>query len=147
MTQHFNDIACGPMLRPAMSEAGCTSNPARVLVLFGADWDDRILPRYATSGRYRFHEHGFDLFSFPSNARLMWFDLWQFVDAMVRRYRGRIDAVFSSNEQFGALAAALVAERLELPGQTRRCCCEPNTSTKRVCACASLRPNCARNLS
>ena len=116
MTQHFNDIACGPMLQPAMSEAGSTSNPARVLVLFGADWDDRILPRYATSGRYRFHEHGFDLFSFPSNARLMWFDLWQFVDAMVRRYRGRIDAVFSSNEQFGALAAALVAQRLELPG-------------------------------
>src|SRR4030095_12168530 len=53
---------------------------------------------------------------FPSNARLMWFDLWRFVDGLVERYRGRIDAVFSSNEQFGALAAALVAERLGLPG-------------------------------
>ena len=90
--------------------------PARVLVLFGADWEERLLPRYQRSGRYRFHEHGFDLFSFPSNARLMWFDLWRFVDRMVERYRGRIDAVFSSNEQFGALTAALIAERLGLPG-------------------------------
>ncbi|HEX6707938.1 MAG TPA: ATP-grasp domain-containing protein [Albitalea sp.] len=97
-----------PLVRPV--------DPARVLVLFGADWDGRLLPHYARSGRYRFHQHGFDLFSFPGNARLMWFDLWRFVDGLVARYRGRIDAVFSSNEQFGALAAALVAERLGLPG-------------------------------
>lgn len=90
--------------------------PARVLLLFGADWDEHVLPHYERSGRYRFHTHGFDLFRFPSNARLMWFDLWRFVDSLVERYRGRIDAVFSSNEQFGALAAALVAERLRLPG-------------------------------
>lgn len=89
---------------------------AKLLVLFGADWDQRLLPAYARGGRYRFHEHGFDLFSFPSNARLMWFDLWRFVDRMVSRYRGRIDAVFSSNEQFGALAASLVARELGLPG-------------------------------
>lgn len=102
----------GGLARRATSAAA----PARVLVLFGADWDDRLLPRYQRSGRYRFHRHGFDLFSFPSNARLMWFDLWRFVDRLVERYRGRIDAVFSSNEQFGALAAALVAQRLGLPG-------------------------------
>lgn len=99
-----------------LARAAETADPARVLLLFGADWDRRLLPRYAGSGRYRFHEHGFDLFSFPSNARLMWFDLWRFVDRLCRRYRGRIDAVFSSNEQFGALAAALVAQRLGLPG-------------------------------
>jgi len=58
-------------------------SPARVLVLFGADWDERLLPRYTRHGRYRFHEHGFDLFRIPSNARLMWFDLWRFVDRMV----------------------------------------------------------------
>jgi biotin carboxylase len=107
LAEHFADTGAGPLLgAPA----------ARVLVLFGADWDGRLLPRYARSGRYRFHEHGFDLFRFPSNARLMWFDLWRFVDRMVERYRGRIDAVFSSNEQFGALAAALIAQRLGLPG-------------------------------
>lgn len=90
--------------------------PARVLLLFGADWDGRLLPRYERGGRYLFHEHGFDLFNFPSNARLMWFDLWRFVQRMVKRYRGRVDAVFSSNEQFGALAAALIARELGLPG-------------------------------
>ncbi len=105
----------GPFGVGAASVVGAI-DPARVLVLFGADWDGRLLPHYERSGRYRFHEHGFDLFSFPSNARLMWFNIWNFVDSMVARYRGRIDAVFSSNEQFGALAAALVAKRLGLPG-------------------------------
>jgi hypothetical protein len=100
----------------AGSRAVARSRRARVLVLFGADWDAHLLPRYERSGRYAFHTHGFDLFRFPSNAQLMWFDLWRFVDRMVRRYRGRVDAVFSSNEQFGALAAALIAERLGLPG-------------------------------
>jgi hypothetical protein len=113
VSAHFADT--GTMGGALAMRAG-VSQPARVLVLFGADWDDRLLPRYQRSGRYRFHVHGFDLFRFPSNARLMWFDLWRFVDRMVARYRGRIDAVFSSNEQFGALAASLVAQRLGLPG-------------------------------
>ncbi len=103
-------------VKPPAVRARRSSGPARVLVLFGADWDERLLPAYARSGRYVFHEHGFDLFKFPSNARLMWFNVWRFVDQMVDRYRGRIDAVFSSNEQFGALAAALIAQRLGLPG-------------------------------
>lgn len=109
----FSDAAA---LVPALTLQRASARPARVLVLFGADWDDKLLPRYRRTGRYNFYEHGFDLFSFPSNARLMWFDLWRFVDQLVARYRGRIDAVFSSNEQFGALAAALVAQRLGLPG-------------------------------
>jgi hypothetical protein len=100
---------------PALAPAHPAST-ARMLVLFGADWDRHQLPRYAHGGRYRFHEHGFDLFRFPGNARLMWFDLWRFVERMAWRYRGRIDAVFSSNEQFGALAASLVARELGLPG-------------------------------
>ena len=118
LAEHFTEAAVGPCLQAAPSGAGTAVgvHPARVLVLFGADWDGRLLPRYERSGRYRFHEHGFDLFSFPSNAQLMWFNVWKFVDSLVARYRGRIDAVYSSNEQFGALAAALVARRLGLPG-------------------------------
>jgi ATP-grasp domain len=118
LAEHFTDAASGPFLHraPLLAEAVPALNPARVLVLFGADWDERVLPRYARGGRYRFHEHGFDLFKFPSNARLMWFNLWRFIDRLVERYRGQVDAVFSTNEQFGALAAALVAQRLGLPG-------------------------------
>jgi hypothetical protein len=115
VSAQFTDAATlgGGLVLPRLH---AVTQPARVLVLFGADWDDKLLPRYERHGRYRFHRHGFDLFSFPSNARLMWFDVWRFVDRMVERYRGRIDAVFSSNEQFGALAAALIAQRLGLPG-------------------------------
>jgi hypothetical protein len=91
-----------------------------VLVLFGSDWDDELLHRYSAQhcahGRWRFSTEGFDLFSFPSNAQLMWVDIWRFVDRMARKYAGRIDGVISTNEQFGALAAALLAERLGLPG-------------------------------
>ncbi len=115
LTAQFADAAALNAAVP-LSRTAPWADPARVLVLFGADWDDKLLPRYQRSGRYRFHEHGFDLFSFPSNAQLMWFDLWRFVERMVQRYQGRIDAVFSSNEQFGALAAALIAQRLGLPG-------------------------------
>jgi hypothetical protein len=120
--EHFADLADGTLLPQelvparARPQARAIADPARVLVLFGADWDSQALRHYAQSGRYQFHEHGFDLFSFPSNARLMWFNIWRFVDAMVARYAGKVDAVFSSNEQFGALACALVAQRLGLPG-------------------------------
>jgi hypothetical protein len=109
-------LADSALLHPASPLRLAATAPARLLVLFGADWDAKLLPRYSRTGHYRFHEHGFDLFSFPSNARLMWFDVQRFVDRLVKRYAGRIDGVFSSNEQFGALAAALIAQRLDLPG-------------------------------
>lgn len=89
-----------------------------VLVLFGkgGDWDEREYAHSRHEGRFVFHHEGFDLFSFPSNAWLMVFNILRFVDRMVKKYGGRIEAVVSNNEQFGALAAALIAERLGLPG-------------------------------
>jgi hypothetical protein len=87
----------------------------RIGTLFSYDWD--------ALGYARLHEHfrydtaGFDLFSFPSNARLIGFDLDRFATAQARRARRRGWAgVVSHHEQFGALAAALVAEKLGLPG-------------------------------
>lgn len=87
----------------------------RIGLLFSYDWDtlafDRLRPAYD------FDEDGFDLFSFPSNARLIGFDLERFADRQARRARRAGWAgVVSHHEQFGALAAALVAERLGLPG-------------------------------
>lgn len=46
----------------------------------------------------------------------MWFNILRFVERMVKKYGGRVQAVVSNNEQFGALAAALIAQRLGLPG-------------------------------
>jgi len=87
----------------------------RIGALFTYDWDAEGLTRLAS--RHRFEHAGFDLFSFPSNARLVGFDLERFVDRLARRARRQgWRGVVSHHEQFGALAAALLAERLGLPG-------------------------------
>lgn len=90
-------------------------SPPRLGLLFGFDWDAdgfESLHDVAT-----FDRAGFDLFTFPSNARLIGFDLQRFAAAQASRGARRgWQGVISHYEQFGALAAALVAERLGLPG-------------------------------
>ena len=91
--------------------------PPRVGLLFDYDWDAQAHAWHRPS--FRFDRAGFDLFSFPSNARLIGFDLERFADRQARRARARGWAgVLSHHEQFGTLAAALVAERAGLPGAT-----------------------------
>jgi len=88
----------------------------RVLFLFADEWDRAAAldPRHA--GRYEFLFEGFDLFSFPDNARLFTFDSRAFVDRLARKYAGRgVEAVVTSDEQFGPFIASLVAQRLGLP--------------------------------
>jgi len=85
------------------------------LVLFNYDWDQVGFARNAPT--YPFETAGFDLFSFPSNAQLVGFDLQRFVDRLARHARRHgWTAVASNHEQFGALAAALLAERMGWPG-------------------------------
>ncbi len=87
----------------------------RLGVLFNHDWDALGFAR-AASG-HAIDSAGFDLFSFPSNARLVGFDLRRFAAAQARRARRRgWQGVVSHHEQFGTLAAALVAEKMHLPG-------------------------------
>lgn len=87
--------------------------------LFAYDWDLLALNALERAGRARFERAGFDLFSFPSNAALAAFDLQRFAARQAARgRRAGWRAVVSHQEQFGALAAALVAERLGLPGAT-----------------------------
>ncbi len=89
-----------------------------VLVLFAQEYDDLALaPLGAQHAEYEFVREGFDLFTFPENARLLWFDVERFVLRLAHKYRDRtIAAVTSTQEQFGALSASLLAERLGLPG-------------------------------
>src|SRR5438128_11995827 len=87
----------------------------RILVLFPDEWDRAAArdPRYRE--RFECFFEGFDLFSFPDNARLFTFDSLAFVERLVRRYSSRkLDAVVTSDEQFGPFIAALVAGRLGL---------------------------------
>ncbi len=87
----------------------------KILVLFPDEWDHAAAtdPRYRD--RFEFAFEGFDLFSFPDNARLFTFDALGFVERMVARHGPRgIDAVVTSDEQFGPFLAALIAARLGL---------------------------------
>ena len=87
----------------------------RAGLLFDYDWDASAHAQLG--GSWTFQRAGFDLFSFPSNARLIRFDLERFSQAQARRARRQgWNAVVSHHEQFGALAAALTAQRAGLPG-------------------------------
>ncbi len=89
----------------------------RTLVLFNHDWDAIGHAAAAQAMGLQLDSAGFDLFSFPSNARLAWFDIVRYVDGLAARARRRgWQAVVSHHEQFGALAAALLAERMGWPG-------------------------------
>ncbi|HOE42758.1 MAG TPA: ATP-grasp domain-containing protein, partial [Rhodoferax sp.] len=87
----------------------------KTLVLFNYDWD---LGGFARNAQAWPHDGaGFDLFSFPSNAHLAWFDMTRYVARLARLAPRRgWTAVVSNHEQFGALAAALLAERMGWPG-------------------------------
>lgn len=96
----------------------------RLGLLFDYDWE--AIAHDALGSRFDYDRAGFDLFSFPSNARLINFDLGAFAAKQARRAKQRGWAgVVSHHEQFGALAAALVAEAAGLPG----------TSPEAVIAC------------
>ena len=92
--------------------------PVKTLVLFNYDWDEIGFERASRALGQTAPDHaGFDLFSFPSNAHLAWFDIGRFVGALARRAKSRgWQAVVSHHEQFGALAAAMLAERMGWPG-------------------------------
>ena len=93
----------------------------KILVLFAKDWDRLEFSRPEYRGRYEFIYEGFDLFRFPGNARLLTFDVFGYINALARRFRReRIDAIISNNEQFGAVIAAVLAEKLGLPGNDPR---------------------------
>lgn len=89
--------------------------PRSTLVLFDYDWDRAGFSRWRDA--FGLQSAGFDLFSFPSNLRLVGLDLDGFVAHLASQARLQgWGAVVSSHEQFGALAAALLAERMGWAG-------------------------------
>ena len=88
----------------------------RILFLFADEWDRAAARDPRRHGAFEFIHEGFDLFSFPDNARLFTFDALAFVEKMARRYRDAgIEAVVTADEQFGPFLASLIAARLGLP--------------------------------
>jgi biotin carboxylase len=90
----------------------------KLLFLFTECWDKRALASLgAARGEFDFVCEGFDLFRFPENAQLLWFDARRFIERLARKYRDAgVAGVVSTNEQYGALISACLAQRLGLPG-------------------------------
>jgi D-alanine-D-alanine ligase-like ATP-grasp enzyme len=87
----------------------------KTLILFNYDWDEAEFARLRE--QWPHDSAGFDLFSFPSNANLAWFDIERFTKRYAKRAKANHwRAVVSNHEQFGALAAALLAEKMGWPG-------------------------------
>ena len=107
-----------------MSGKSHINNSRKTLTLFSYDWD--AIEFKKLEKKWPQLNAGFDLFSFPSNARLAWFDMDHFctLAALKARIYGA-SGVVSNHEQFGALCAALLAERMQWPG----------TSVEAVLAC------------
>lgn len=97
------------LLRPA-------SAPPEVIALFPLGFARAAWRARADAKTLVPHFEGFDLFAFPDNAQLLFFDVFRFVDRLAHKYAGRrIAGVVTANEQFGALTAALLGQRLGLP--------------------------------
>jgi len=88
----------------------------RIGLLFDYEFDR---PSLARQQHIVFDRAGFDLFSFPSQLALATFDIDRFVHRQIARGRRRAwQGVHSAHEQYGALAAAMIAQGLGLPGPT-----------------------------
>lgn len=89
----------------------------KILILFAKDWDQLELKTHQHSGQYQFFFEGFDLFHFPDNAKLIGFGAVRYIAKLEQKYRAiGLDGIVSNHEQFGALIAAVLAQRLGLPG-------------------------------
>ena len=87
----------------------------KILFLFPQEWDYSALD--ALGDEFEFIFEGFDIFRFPENATLLWFDARKYIDKLVKRFGNEnLAGVMSTNEQYGALIAAALAKRLGLPG-------------------------------
>ena len=89
----------------------------KILILFAKDWDQIAIQAKQDSKQYQFYFEGFDLVRFPENINLLFFKILPFIKKLERKYQKLgLDGIVSNHEQFGALIAALLAQRLGLPG-------------------------------
>ena len=92
------------------------SSPLRLLLLFQGMWEDECVDALRQDRAVELRREGFESFGYPQVLRLLRFDAARWADRLAERYRGRIDAVWSNDDQFGGLLAAVLAKRLGLPG-------------------------------
>lgn len=89
----------------------------KILILFAKDWDQLSIQALQDKCRYQFYFEGFDLNRFPQNVQILSFHVLPYIRRLESKYRSvNLDGVVSNHEQFGTLIAAVLAERLGLPG-------------------------------
>jgi len=85
----------------------------RVLVVFPTAWDERQLAALPAAVRAEYELH----LDEPCDEDVRWdFDVLGYVDERARTWRGRLEGVTSTSDYPGAIAAAAIAEALDLPG-------------------------------
>ncbi len=94
--------------------------PLRLLLLFQGKWEDECVDALRRSRDVALEREGFESFGFPQVLRLLGFDARRYLKRLAERYRGRIDAVWSNDDQFAVLLAARLAQQLGLPGADPR---------------------------
>lgn len=105
-------ILRAPMSRPRA--------PLRLLLLFQGMWEEECVAALRGDRTVALEREGFDSLQWRGLARLLTFDANRWADRLCATYRGRIDAVWSNDDQFGCLLAAVMAQRLGLPGADPR---------------------------
>ena len=88
----------------------------RLLLLFQGTWEDECVEAMRAERSVELWREGFESFGYPHVFRLLGFDARRYARRLAERYRGRIDAVWSNDDAFGCLLAAMVARELGLPG-------------------------------
>ena len=106
--------------RGVRNRAMASTSVPRLLVLFQGAWEEEALFDKKRRGELQLEREGFELLHFPHCLRLVWFDARRYAERLCASYRGRIDAVWSNDDGFGCLLAAIVAARLGLPGTDPR---------------------------
>ncbi len=88
----------------------------RLLLLFQGMWEQECVDALRVDHDVVLEREGFDSMQWRTALRMPLFDARAHVDRLCERYRGRIDAVWSNDDQCGALFAAVIARRLGLAG-------------------------------
>jgi hypothetical protein len=116
----------------------------KLLFLFPDGWDAPALD--ALRERFDVVCEGFDVFKFPENAKILWFDARRWVARLARRYRrAGVAGVVSTNEQYGALLAATLACELGLPGSDPAAIIRAQHKYYARCALARVLPHANAN--
>jgi hypothetical protein len=92
------------------------SKRPRILFLFPNEWDTLEMSLAGVAQDFDVIYEGFDRYNVLNRLQLAFFNPLRFVDRMVHTYGDQIDGVTSNDDHWGALLAALIAQRLGLPG-------------------------------